>query len=77
MRYSHRAERFTYAEDRRAIAQQLRAERERARFARICRQSLTAYPLFLPLADRLRLALTSAKFIEQEIQWLKKYEGGL
>jgi len=62
--------------DRRAVAQGIRADRTRARFARLCRARLKGELYFASAADALRLALAPQSFIESECEWLKHYEGG-
>jgi hypothetical protein len=75
MRWSHRSDRFMMPADRRAVAEQVRADRNRARFARLCRLTRAAgVPVFIDAVDRVRLAFASPSFIDQEIQWLKNYE---
>lgn len=73
MRYSHSPRPVLH--DRLAVAQGIRADRKRARFARLCRQRLNGELYFASAADALRLALAPQSFIESESEWLKTYEG--
>lgn len=67
--------RVLHIEDRRAMAEQIRSERNRVRFARLCREYRTVgAPVFIDAVDRVKLAFASPEFMISEIEWLTKYE---